>query len=60
MRRFIQSLLRRSKFPNTQKNYQSEVDQFLQHYNAERTTENPSRQKERNKYATIAVRRDTP
>jgi hypothetical protein len=60
MRRFIQSLLRRSEFPNTQKNYQSEFDRFLQHYNAERATENPSRQEERDKYATLATRRDTP
>lgn len=51
-------MLNNKKYPNTQKNYQSELDLFLQTFNKNRTTPNPSAQLEKEKAAYIAEKRD--
>ena len=58
MRRFLQSLFRGRVWPNTKKNYESEIDLFLKDFNARRTVDSLSRQQEREKHADIAARRD--
>jgi hypothetical protein len=57
-RRLIRGILNRKKWPDTKKNYQSDIDLFLQNFNKNRTCLDPSRQKEKENAARIAEKRD--
>ena len=59
MRKFLKSLMNRKAWPSTKRGYQSEVDLFLQSFNAARTEESASRRVEREKGLEIARKRDT-
>ena len=56
--RLIRGILNRKKWPDTKNNYQSDIDLFLQHFNKNRISPDPSRQREKENAARIADKRD--